>query len=37
MRLHAQTAMIENGFVRIPETASEPLSREWVAEQGDFR
>ena len=26
MRLHAQTAMIENGFVHIPETAS------WVAE-----
>ncbi|HTB89692.1 MAG TPA: hypothetical protein VK743_17130 [Steroidobacteraceae bacterium] len=22
MRLHAQTAMIENGFVHIPETAS---------------
>ena len=26
MRLHAQTALIENGFVRIPETAS------WLAE-----
>jgi phage terminase large subunit-like protein len=22
MRLHAQTAMVENGFVHIPETAS---------------
>jgi predicted phage terminase large subunit-like protein len=34
MRMHAQTAMIENGFVYIPETA--PWLAEYLHEMGTF-